>query len=352
MGSKSEAAALGKGDCPICDTPVLAQCLSCSKCKQQVHLKCSKLPVYQIIWLQNTRTFFTCEQCVQIKYVDMYSDLVETCEQQMKAEPCLPETEPAGSKDVGSAPAVQPDPEDGGQIMDLGGSPSAAPLSQNAGVSTSGDSAGDGEKIERSVQHHERRPERSTKICYHYRRGTCKFGRRGLQCKYSHPDLCFKFKMHGLDERKGCPANANCGLMHPILCRKVKQSGVCNVVSCKFFHPKHHSRYAKPNSRPESSPGMQNGQKNEREINDEVRDFKQPELSYAKVTASRMPSCNQQPIPVNDYFLDKMAKDFSALRTQMQQLTELVHGRLSVPGPVWAMGQGNNPLYQMPPRIM
>ena len=334
------------GCCPICELAVVDPSLLCSKCKLKVHLKCSLLPGYHLVNLLNSRTQYMCETCVKIKFVENYGSLVQKCERAMKAG--MDGESRADSDSTAAAADVSTDslddsrePASGVQVMDLGGEPSAPTLSQltaeqrtpPASRRLGGDQATARQSVV-SVQE----GEKSKKICFHYRRGTCKFGRRGQQCKYSHPNVCFKFKNFGVDKQRGCPPDASCDFMHPIICNRARRGITCSVPDCKFFHPKRLSKNTEirnePTQRPDRDyrPSLTNGPV----AGKKTGVTKPSEVTYAQVASHERTTEN--------YFLEKMTKDFQVLKQQMTQLTELVHGKL-MSHPTC---QGN-PTYQWPP---
>ena len=73
-------------------------------------------------------------------------------------------------------------------------------------------------------------------VCRHYRHGTCKYGRRGLECSFSHPKTCLKFKMHGYDSRVGCKEDRWCKAFHPIMCTSSLNKKVCTNTDCRYPH--------------------------------------------------------------------------------------------------------------------
>ena len=74
----------------------------------------------------------------------------------------------------------------------------------------------------------------SKPVCKFFLRQACKHGRKGKDCAFSHPKLCFKYTRHG-DRRGGCKKGKNCEFVHPRLCNSYK-SGVCSRAKCGLFH--------------------------------------------------------------------------------------------------------------------
>ena len=70
--------------------------------------------------------------------------------------------------------------------------------------------------------------------CKFFLRQKCMHGKKGTNCKFDHPKLCFKFIKHG-DMKGGCREGTKCQFVHPRLCNSYK-SGVCSRIKCNFFH--------------------------------------------------------------------------------------------------------------------
>ena len=71
--------------------------------------------------------------------------------------------------------------------------------------------------------------------CKFYANGKCKFS---SECRYRHPKICQKFRLHGdtkLDV-KGC--DGRCGEFHPNVCRSSLKNRTCTYKECRFFHIK------------------------------------------------------------------------------------------------------------------
>ena len=65
------------------------------------------------------------------------------------------------------------------------------------------------------------------KICSFYLRGICRHGKKGEECQFHHPKLCFKFRKNGKD---GCQRGRKCKFAHVIFCKK----DGCQGKECKF----------------------------------------------------------------------------------------------------------------------
>ena len=76
-------------------------------------------------------------------------------------------------------------------------------------------------------------------ICFHYKRGNCKYGMAGNECKYRHPKKCRKFMAYGdKDTKRGCTKGRSCEFYHPRLCRNSVSKKECLHIDCKFVHLK------------------------------------------------------------------------------------------------------------------
>ena len=77
--------------------------------------------------------------------------------------------------------------------------------------------------------------EKSSQCCRHYLRKKCKYGKKGDNCKYSHPKICSLFETSG---KIGCAKGKKCEQYHPYLCRNSLKQQFCDIQDCKFFHLK------------------------------------------------------------------------------------------------------------------
>ena len=73
--------------------------------------------------------------------------------------------------------------------------------------------------------------EKKEKICIHYLARRCRHGRKGKDCEYKHPKLCFAFMDKG---KEGCDKE-DCNYHHPAMC---KWEDKCKKEKCKYLHPR------------------------------------------------------------------------------------------------------------------
>ena len=69
-------------------------------------------------------------------------------------------------------------------------------------------------------------------------RGSCKHGRKGLNCEYSHPDPCRKLMQHGNNGPMGCKEGNKCNSFHPRMWRTSISKRECFDVKCTLLHVK------------------------------------------------------------------------------------------------------------------
>ena len=103
--------------------------------------------------------------------------------------------------------------------------------------------------------------QKSDIICRYFRRGTCKHGLRGNDCRYSHPQMCKKFMQHGTRQPNGCKLGKKCKQFHPLMCIDSLKKSECFNEQCTFNHIKGTRRQPKliknnqhSNSSPAASP--------------------------------------------------------------------------------------------------
>ena len=75
-------------------------------------------------------------------------------------------------------------------------------------------------------------------ICRFYKKGSCKFGRKGTECPYSHPKPCRKLMQHGNKAPRGCKEGSNCSDYHPRMCSNSITTGECYKSNCPYVHVK------------------------------------------------------------------------------------------------------------------
>ena len=74
-------------------------------------------------------------------------------------------------------------------------------------------------------------------VCKFYNHGLCKHGKKGANCKYSHPPLCDKLIKHGCKASRGCKLKADeCSYHHPIMCKNSITRGFCYKKNCTRYH--------------------------------------------------------------------------------------------------------------------
>ena len=76
------------------------------------------------------------------------------------------------------------------------------------------------------------------KICRFYRRGQCKYGKRGRDCKFQHPEACTKYIKYGAGSLQGCTLGKKCGKFHPQICFASGKGRECNRENCRYLHLK------------------------------------------------------------------------------------------------------------------
>ena len=71
-------------------------------------------------------------------------------------------------------------------------------------------------------------------ICNFYKRGKCKHGLKGRNCKYYHPKACQKLMKFGNKGPNGCKMGIKCPDFHPRMCSSSIKQGKCFKPSCSF----------------------------------------------------------------------------------------------------------------------
>ena len=190
--------------CMKCTSTLDSLGLKCSRCSAVNHLRCSDLPIYVLLRYKTSQSAFVCRACVLAEgNPESLQEAQKLLEEVMAREEAKIESDLVDSEN------------------------------------------GDDEKIKEKTQ--STPPEQKTSefqdkkddvrqsaTCKFYLRQACKNGRKGTDCKYSHPKLCFKFIKHG-DRKSGCNKGNKCEFVHPKLCNSYK-SGVCTRKKCNLYH--------------------------------------------------------------------------------------------------------------------
>ena len=80
--------------------------------------------------------------------------------------------------------------------------------------------------------------EKSAAICRYFRRGTCRHGLRGTECKFTHPQMCRKYLQHGTRQPTGCNLGKRCKFFHPLMCMDSLRKSECYNDDCTYHHVK------------------------------------------------------------------------------------------------------------------
>lgn len=202
--------------CAVCNSKCILESLKCQKCKRYTHTDCTRLPVYAIANLFNTRCQYTCENCVRTQLGErgdsqfaLVIDLIEK-EKEVKVQQKIRVCEKEGES------------EDEDQ---------------------SSESVSDHDNMASPAKQTYKQTSDVRKICFFYKQNRCKFGRKGSECPFAHPRLCYKYKNYGRDSHKGCKDGGKCPYLHPPICYGSERGRECLNSQCKRLHLKGTRRY-------------------------------------------------------------------------------------------------------------
>ena len=165
--------------------------------------------------------------------------------------------------------------------------------------------------------------EPKTRVCRHYVMNRCKFGKSGVECKDSHPKLCYGFVNKG---KEGCPKlknNEECPYHHPTGCR---YGNKCKNEKCNFFHTKSERKQKKKS------------------------ESKTPEESKTKETPKEVTEVKETPAqaPKVDFQVVKPPEDtsqmFACLMESMKEMTKNMN--ILIQSQNWAWNQQYQPVAQ------
>ena len=196
--------------CTSCMTRLDSGGLKCCKCQKFIHLSCSELPKYLMVRYAVSSAQYCCIRCCKTEMgEEKYEEELQSISDLMVREGLL--IIPA-AVDAPSLPN-QDQTSTFHQIIDS---------IQNGDRTTAEVST---ETIETSPPNDivTRIDESKNKAnCKYYLNGLCKHGKKGTNCKYTHPPLCYKFIKKG-DLAGGCKNGESCKYAHPRLCCLIKR---------------------------------------------------------------------------------------------------------------------------------
>ena len=99
---------------------------------------------------------------------------------------------------------------------------------------------------------------KQTKTCRFYANNTCRFGAKGKQCPFRHPDRCQKLLNHGTKQPNGCNKGKSCPDFHPKMCPASITKHQCFVKDCHLMHVKGTNRNKESQSAQHKSAATQN----------------------------------------------------------------------------------------------
>ena len=225
-------------NCPFCVYPVDKCCLQCDKCDEWIHYSCSKLPAYMLVQLSKSNRAFTCHTCVKSKFHLVFNQLHEEIEEIISKQdgqlisPTTCEAQPL----IPLSPTA-PLPPLIIQVSPKPLSPSAPLLTYLVAPTPS---------IIHPTQTSVATPQppslknqipssspANKPACKFYMQGRCKNGRKGTNCSFPHPKMCFRFIRSG---NKGCNKGSSCQYAHPKLCKASLTSKRCDRRNCYYYH--------------------------------------------------------------------------------------------------------------------
>ena len=79
---------------------------------------------------------------------------------------------------------------------------------------------------------------KSPKTCHFFKKGSCKHGINGKDCKFTHPKMCKKFISNGNKGPRGCNLGKGCMYFHPQMCLNSLRNSKCYSDTCNLRHIK------------------------------------------------------------------------------------------------------------------
>ena len=264
----------GNIQCGICGLKNdIKYTIQCEECKEWIHYNCTGLPLYQLLCLARTNRKFSCEKCCFEKYADpewstSASEAIERQRLTVSTQVTISQETPAETEtqlnlsDGGITPYQHQQSADESQIGALGSSPEDMNLNLDLTPSSpSHATLGSNGPAQQNPTQPNQTPDSATNdqrrekaVCRYYKKGTCKYGIVGRDCKFSHPKACRRFMEHGIKNKRGCKLGTQCRWFHPTLCKSSLANYECLVDSCKQLHVKGTRRQRAPGTQHTTTP--------------------------------------------------------------------------------------------------
>ena len=144
------------------------------------------------------------------------------------------------------------------------------------------------------VDDHPKHEETTKEICYFYKKGTCRYGRSGRQCRNEHPPVCDKLNKYGNKGANGCTLGKNCPSFHPKMCPLSLSKGECLKPDCTLRHIRGTKRInSKENSAAREIP---KGDLNTRPHTTPQRDYFLDAFREMQVEIQKLTACITRPV--------------------------------------------------------
>ena len=217
--------------CPFCDINVETHGIECENCHKWVHYACSSLPSYMLMQLSKSKRQYTCETCVLLKIGAKYPTLLTDIEEEIEAHK-LKLTAPLLHADI--------TPTDTPPIPTISSEADGTPVIDNEASSATQNITTQTDlqpNAPQPVPHATTTPilphAPHSRPCRFYLQGNCRHGKKGSNCSFLHPPMCFKFIGKG---DSGCSKGSDCKFVHPKLCRSSLLTNKCERRNCHFYH--------------------------------------------------------------------------------------------------------------------
>lgn len=152
--------------------------------------------------------------------------------------------------------------------------------------------------------------------CRFFKKGTCRHGAKGEECKFTHPELCKKFTQHGTRQPRGCNKGSHCKYLHPQMCMNSLRKGICLSQSCRYRHIKGTTRH--------KADGETNAPSHTTPANKPEPESERPTSAETENTTSAHPQNAQKQAVNTDHFLDVIRQMKAEILAEMDKKIGMV----------------------------
>ena len=318
-------------DCAFCKTRYKLEfmekpILQCSKCGQSAHKACIiKLIQEKTHQPIDTESDISQEEVLSIINPLSFPGLYYLCKACEVEHIATNVNTTLATEDPGDLNTEQTDTTQdiSSSVIEVAGGESAITTEQSSAPSLTDESpvpspTDDSTNTNSSASHtsENKTIEKKDITCRFFKKGTCRHGAKGEECKFTHPELCKKFTQHGTRQPRGCNKGSHCKYLHPQMCMNSLRKGICLSQSCRYRHIKGTTRH--------KADGEANALRHTTPANKPEPESESTTPAETENTTSAHPQNAQKQAVNTDHFLDVIRQMKAEILAEMDKKIDMV----------------------------